>query len=573
MKFISDTEAIRNILEENGRYMFWIGAGFSAEAGVKTARHICDDIKDDLLALHETDYPDPLMKEKWLKEYLDWDDHSKRYMTCLQRFYPNEAKRNEFFHKILVDAQPSLCHYSLALLISNGLIRSTCFTTNFDHLIENAFTQQDMGRFQAIRTDDECRYWQDRNDRYYIVKLHGDIDTQNVMNTRKETIQLSDAMSNLIRSTSHNSGLVVIGTAGNEKSVRKIFEDWADKSKSDRTIWSFGLLWGVYMGEKKPIGLTRSELEKLLEQRIKETEINEDIANVIQDSSNDLFCFFPIWGAGNFMFDLVKASKNKELIGKASLHLDHEMRLRFIYSNAGLTENAIEQHLQNLRHQREKRDKARPESDHQPDLVLKAQNALSNVEVRILYGDITSRSFMSNEEFRNQRRAIISPEDTCITAGGGVAYTILLKSGQKSLLNELAKFSPIPQNSVAITSAGNLPLHYIFHAASLKIEADGNYSVSKQNVRQTMSTVLEKTQSLEIGVLWVPLMAAGAASLKPIDSFEAILGSIEEYEKSHNSSLTVTLVIMVMIYQEKTIPRHYVIESFNKILSPSFNLL
>ena len=103
--YISDKEAIRNILADKRadklpNFMFWIGAGFSADAGVRTAQNICNDIRDELFIEYEIDKSDAEKAGKWLVENLDWEDHSKRYMTCLQRFYPNEAKRNEFFHKI-----------------------------------------------------------------------------------------------------------------------------------------------------------------------------------------------------------------------------------------------------------------------------------------------------------------------------------------------------------------------------------------------------------------------------------------------------------------------------------------
>jgi O-acetyl-ADP-ribose deacetylase (regulator of RNase III)/NAD-dependent SIR2 family protein deacetylase len=494
-------------------------------------------------------------------------------MTCIQKGYPNEAKRNEFFHKILLESHPSSCHYSVALLISKGYLKPTCFTTNFDHLIEHSFTQQRITEFQAIRADDECSYWQNREGRYYIIKLHGDIDTKNIMNTRTETLDLTESMTDLVKLLSKNSGLIVLGTSGNEKSIRKIFEKLGILSKEDRSVLEFGLLWGVYMGDKKPPDLTENELKKKIQERIRETEINQDIIDVIQDSTNELFCFFPVWGAGKFMLDLIRVTKEKELISKAAHHLDHEMRLRFIFANAGLTEEAIDQHLQKLRQQREKLKKVDPGWRPQPDLILKAESVKSNIGVRVMYGDITSRSLMSGDEFQGQRRAVVSPEDTCISAGGGVAYTLLLESGPKMLLNGVSKCSPILQSTVAVTSAGDLPVHYIIHAASLKIEKDASYSVNQRDVKQTMDSVLEKANSLEIGVLWTPLLAAGAASLNPIDSYEAILNSIAEYDNSLNSSQTNHLTITIVIYQEKDIGRNSVFKSFDTILVSKFKQL
>lgn len=575
MKYLSDNEVIRHVLREKNRYIPWIGAGFSVEAGVKTAGQICEDIRQNLVVAQKMGPLDAPALAKWANETLDWSDPSKRYLSCIQRAYPNEATRNEFFHKTLLDSQPSLSHYSLALLMSGGYLQSTCFTTNFDHLIENAFTQQDIGGAQPIRTENECEYWQDRDNRYYIVKLHGDIDTQNVLNTRRETLQLTEKMVDLVRKTSYNSGLIVLGTAGNERSVRNLFQDLGIRSRNEQRIWSFGLFWGVYMGEQRP-NLPEDELNRLLEkmmpQRILETEVNPEIVDVINDSSNKLFCFFPVWGAGKFMFDLIETTTDKEAISKASRYLDHEMRLRYIYSNAGLNEDAIKKHLKNLRQQREKIESTRSNRHQEPDTILKAKNKDGSIEIRVMYGDITSRALMSDEEFQEKRKAVVSPEDTCISAGGGVAYGLLLKAGQKALLNELAKFSPIKQNEVAVTSAGNLPVHYIIHAATLKIEEDASYSVSGHNVQLTMNAVLDKLDSLGIEVVLTPLIAAGAASLKASDSFEAILTSISNYaQPGKNPGRPVTIIIV--IYQEREFPRNFVFDDFRNILSTDFSII
>lgn len=573
MKLLSDNEVIQHILREKKRYAPWVGAGFCVEAGVNSAGQICEDIRQNLIVAQKMEHLDSHDLEKWSNENLDWNDPSKRYISCIQKAYPNEATRNEFFHRILLDAQPSLSHYSLALLMSNGYLKPTCLTTNFDHLIENAFTQQDIGGMQTIRTETECEYWQDSDNRYYTVKLHGDTDTQNVMNTRRETLQLTDNMAKLVQKTSYNSGLVVLGTTGNEKSIRKLFEDLGNLSKKERGVWSFGLFWGVYMGDQKP-NMLESELNKQLEnmisQRIIDTQVNPDIVDFINDSPNELFCFFPVWGAGNFMFDLIKATNNKEVISKASRYLDHEMRLKHIYSNAGLNDDAIKKHLRNLGQQREKIENARLNRHQEPDIILRAQNADASIEVRVLYGDITSRALMSSQEFQEKRRAIVSPEDTCISAGGGVAYGLLLKAGQQVLLNELAKFSPISQNEVAVTSAGNLPLHYIIHAAPLKIKEDASYSVSEHNVKITIDAVLNKLGPLGIEAIWMPLIASGAASLKAIDSFEAILKSISEYA-NHDINLERPITIIIVIYQEKDLPRSFVHASFTNLLSQEFS--
>lgn len=80
------------------------------------------------------------------------------------------------------------------------------------------------------------------------------------------------------------------------------------------------------------------------------------------------------------------------------------------------------------------------------------------------YGDVTKRLWMSHEEFERVTRAVVSPEDTCISAGGGVAYLLLEKAGKYAILNELSKFSslsedgqsPVERGKVAVTSCASV---------------------------------------------------------------------------------------------------------------------
>ena len=564
MRIFPDTEIATAVTEEKGRYALWAGAGLSAEAGVMTAQAICLDIREELTREHlDIDASSPTAVRRWAAKYLDWEDPEKRYLTCLTKRYRNEARRVRYFRRILLDRQPSLAHFASSLLIANGYLHPTCLTTNFDHLLENAFTQQALSGWQAIRSDDEVQYVASQTDRFFIVKLHGDVDTQNIRNTRRETLQLSSPMKGLVARLARNSGLLVVGTAGNEKSIWKLFEEL---SSSDSEAWPLGLFWGVYMGREKPDSLTQNELEDLVVQRVRQTEINPNVIDLITDSSNEYFGFFPVWGAGSLFFDVLKRTDEKLLIGCVTRFLDHEMRLRHVFKEAGLSSEAIERHLEALRRERHRIEGGRSPVHHES--LLHARSP-SGVRVLVEYGDITSRTLMSSSEYLQLRRAVVSPEDTCISAGGGVAYALLQKAGTRTILNELAKFSPISHRSVAVTSAGNLPVHYILHAASLKIDHDARYCASETDVRLTMNAILSTIEGIDLEVVWVPLMASGVASVSPGQSFRAILEAIKDWEHERDSKEN-PVILVVTIYRENVLPRNEVYSAVQEILSDRF---
>lgn len=562
MNIFSDIDAIRFILLEPNRFVCYLGAGASAEAGVPTAGQICKEIRDQLLAYELPAPKNQSAVTRWENERLKWNDPAQRYTTCIHEGYKAKAARVEFFRRKLQEIRPSFSHHAVAMLMARGLFKSTCITTNFDKLLESAFAQQGRMECQAIRTDAELEYWRNEPDKCYSLKLHGDYDTYNVLNTSDETIAISEPIKDAVERLLRNAGLAVIGTAGQEKSIHTLFDLLTSSSAAQAGVLSFGLLWGVYMDQPRPAGFTSAKLKKAVRQRIEGGEVGKDIVRMIERmNGGHLFGFFPIWGAGRFFFDLVKATRDKSLIGTAQLYLDHEMRLHHVFEHAGLPSASIDRHIDSLRQQRRRQTGAHALS---PELAWKADNG-SGLEVRLLYGDISSRSHMSHPEFENVRRAVMSPEDTFLSAGGGVALTLLQKAGASTILNELSKFAPIPHGSVAVTSGANLPVHYIFHAAAVEIRKDGSYCVSKEDVRRTMEEALRKAEVLEIGALWVPLIGAGVASLGPLQSLESILEAISTAPSNR------PLTVMIAIFREKDVAREEAWEALRRNLPSSWS--
>lgn len=566
MKLISDTEAICQILHEKDRYACYLGAGVSAEARVKIADQICNEIREELIGC--TNIPDV---EKWADTTLNWNDPSRKYSTCIAKGRPNMAKRVAYFRKMLQGKQPSFSHNAIALLITHGYFKNTCLTTNFDKLLEIAFAQQGNWECQPIRSDDEAQFWENDKDKSYVIKLHGDYDTQNIQNTYDETIVISETKRDMVKRLLQNAGMVVLGTAGNEKSIYTMFDYLSsEKAVSDKVL-SHGLLWGVYMGEpSKPQDMSDDKAKILLEKKIKEEGVvsREILAMLSRASSrNELFCFFPIWGAGNFIFDLIRRTRDEALIETAELYLDPDKRVRNVLNkHAGLTENAINKHITSLKRRQEKIS-GNPQ---EPEKVFEIKSKSIPVKIYVYYGDITSRSLMAHKDFGAKRRAIISADDTCISAGGGVAKLLLEKAGEHNVLNEIAKFAPIAHGGVAVTSGGKLPVHYIFHAAALEIEEIGEklqYSARPVDVYKTMTEALNKASALQVGALWVPLMGAGVGPLRPKQSLEGILEAIDDWASNKHE-----MNILIMIFKEGELPRNVVRQCLIRKLDSRFSI-
>jgi len=256
-----------------------------------------------------------------------------------------------------------------------------------------------------------------------------------------------------------------------------------------------------------------------------------------------VFAFFPVFGAGQFLIDLIEMSRSKGLIGQAELFLDHEMRLRRLFGRAKLSPTRVDEHIRNL-------NKKTSSTEGGALAVERAFKVSKNgKEIWLAYGDIASRSYLGHESFANRVRAVVSPDDTFLSVGGGVATALAQKAGLRSILHEVSKFGQVPQGESRVTSGGNLPIHYIVHAATIEVSDEG-YRVTADDVRRTFADVLRRTAVLGVDVLSVPLLGAGVAGLSAADSFAGLLKGYSDQPEDGRPS-----IVVFVVYREAQLAR------------------
>lgn len=578
---ISAEEAIRHIREAPGTFAFLVGAGASAEAEVKRiklAAEICEELKQKKLA-ERSSAPDQALIEE-VETELSWYDHSRRYVNCVQVCLPNVDKRLRYFREISTGARPGFCHHGIATLMTEGICQPTCLTTNFDKLLETAFSVQGRVECQVIRSEEEARFWQRRTGRYFVVKLHGDYDTYNILNTPRETTEISRGLKAVSLQVADRAGIVAIGSAGFEASVLDLFQRNLGRDVfADGAGLSAGLLWGVFMSEEDPGPLSSAELHKRIEKRLSDNTVSVEMQRFIKDGNrfNRLFCFFPIWSSsGKFILDLIRGSLDASAVARAELYLDHSTRLqnKFGKKGKGLGETAIQEHVRSLN--RSKQKQASPEAVRRapppplPEAFLEATPCAAGPRIELLYGDITNPVFMNQDRLHPLRRAVVSPEDTYLSAGGGVALQLLQKAGEYSLLNELAKFEKIDQGDVAVTSGGQLPVHYIFHAAAIEIgERDQRvvYLAEESNISVTTSRVLNTADALGVKALLIPLLGTGVAGVPHEASLEAIVGAIARHRKDSAIEL-----VLIFVYKHTELETQPARKCLEKVLGDAYTV-
>ncbi|MBN1563523.1 MAG: macro domain-containing protein [Anaerolineae bacterium] len=559
---ITDREAIQRILDgvassgSQPLYNFYLGAGASAEAGIPKANDICQEIFVDLFNLRIEPSMTQAQKddvERQLQKDLDWANDQNRYANCIKIRYPDLPKRVDYFRQLLQDKNPSFGHHALALLIEHEIIKSTCLTTNFDKLIEKAFAQQGKLDCQALRTEDEFEFWVDMPDRAFVFKIHGDYDTGNIRNIGKETRILKDFIFEKLTQVLNHTGLVVLGAAASERNIITLFTKLIEKM--DSNLLRYGILWGIFVDQMRPQQITEVKLKNdVADQLLK--SVSPDLISLFQDYGFSKYLrFFPVWGTGNFLFDIISRTQNPLLLNEALSYLDQNMRVRYTLVQEGFSDDDIDKHIKTLNDNRAKfrlpNDPSSP-----PDRAYWATNSAQNIEIRVMYGDIANYEMMNDAEFQDIKRAVVSPDDTFLSVGGGVAEILVEKAGRSLILNELRKFGRVKQGDVAVTSAGKMPVHYVFHGAATEILPGVSYNTVKSDIFATTINVLKTADALDVSAIWMPLLATGTGGVPFKDSFEAILEAIVDWQ--NNNIPQSKLIVMIYIFKPSQLKYHEV---------------
>jgi O-acetyl-ADP-ribose deacetylase (regulator of RNase III) len=524
---ITEEEAIRGILVSPGEHVAF-----------KLAGEICEDIRAELAPYHENE-------NGWEDDVLNWDDPARRYTSCLESYGTPEVRVN-YFRKLLKGKVPSFAHHAIALLMSSDILHRSALTTNFDKLIEQAFMEQNARECQAIRMREEAEFWGQEPDRCYLLKLHGDYDTHNILNTREETRSIPPFFVELCRGMLHSRGLLSLGSAGNEESIVHFMELMLNSP--EKRILSRGVRWGVYVGSRKPDDISDHESADILVKALKAGAVNRRLLEAFKELSKEgRPCYlFPVWGSGEFLHHLIERTGDVTVEYSANILLDQSMRIASLLQAKGIPPPVIDQHLKRLDEAQNRLNVRSGAVVRQPQKVIDFKLRSSGASVAVFYSDITSQELLSVNSSAQERAAIVSADDTMISAGGGVAFSLLKRAGPKFLLNELGKLAPIPQGTTAVTSGGSLPVQYIIHAAALDIDASGNYSVTTDSVVSVVSEALAKVEPLGIDRIYFPLIGAGVAGLSAAECLDAILYAAES---ARDLPGTLNIVIAIFDYQ------------------------
>lgn len=226
------------------KYILFAGAGVSKDASIPTS---WDLMLKTAVLLYAVDNPGENAEvdiEKW---FLNSRYAQMTYSELIGSIYPHNTDQQQFLSSYLEGHEIGQSHRGIAELVRRGIVRAI-ITTNFDHYIEKALEEYGLD-IQVISNDEDlnnseplihCRVVR-------IYKPHGTLGKGRLKNTPKDLESLSPLMEQELIRVMSEHGVIVLGYAGQDPGIIKIFQDrksnfypffWINPSKPSGDIES-----------------------------------------------------------------------------------------------------------------------------------------------------------------------------------------------------------------------------------------------------------------------------------------------------------------------------------------------
>ena len=238
----------------SSQIMWFLGAGASRSAGIKTAEDMIWDFKQQLYRSQRklppsaiTDIGESAVQRK-LQAHFDAlggfppAGSETEYSAYFEATYHSPRDRRAYLDELIARGKPSFGHLALALLMSEELCRIV-WTTNFDRTVEDAtasilggtghLVTADLGEPGKFRRAFEENRWP------IYGKLHGDYHSEALKNTDTELREQDVEMRRGLIDSCRRQGLAVVGYSGRDASVMNAFEEGLDDGRG----FPGGLFW------------------------------------------------------------------------------------------------------------------------------------------------------------------------------------------------------------------------------------------------------------------------------------------------------------------------------------------
>lgn len=232
---------LSNKCEDTSNYTLLIGAGCSVTSGIDSGGDLIKKWKKEIF---ESENIDNLSEEDFWKNQYEWYDSRNPYSSLFQKKYDLPRQRRIFVEKQVAKKDPSIGYAYLVKLIEERYF-NTVFTTNFDDLLNEAFYRFSPERPIVCAHDSSISSITITSTRPKIIKLHGDYLFDDIKSSLRETESLDDNMKRKFIEFAKDHGLVVVGYAGNDRSVMDILSMLLQSNE----YFKHGIYWCIREGD------------------------------------------------------------------------------------------------------------------------------------------------------------------------------------------------------------------------------------------------------------------------------------------------------------------------------------
>jgi len=147
---------------------------------------------------------------------------------------------------------------------------------------------------------------------------------------------------------------------------------------------------------------------------------------------------------------------------------------------------------------------------------------IKNTEIKVVLGDIT--------EVRAD--AIVNAANNKLLMGGGVAGVIKRKGG-KVIEQEALKKGPIEIGAAVVTSAGELAVKYVIHAATMGMD----FKTDEVKIRDAARSSLKLAGELKINSIVFPALGCGTGGFPLLASAKIMAQEVLKHLREENTFL------------------------------------
>ncbi len=250
--------------EKKALYSMLLGSGASASSGIRTGQQLVNQWLIDIYKRYNQQNEESTIEEirDFLdKECYDWYNKDNEYASLFGKIYDLPSQRRNFIEREIGDEkEPSIGYKYLNNLAFEHKI-DTFFTTNFDDLLEKAFSPYNNIKRPIVCAHDSSIFnLSVHSNRTKIIKLHGDFLFNDIKSSSEEVNKLNKNTKDKFEEFLKVYGLIVVGYAGNDNSIMDILEQLVDKDE----YLNNGIYWCIRKADFESNKLS-SKLIKLLE--------------------------------------------------------------------------------------------------------------------------------------------------------------------------------------------------------------------------------------------------------------------------------------------------------------------